>query len=423
MSAGARVIVMATAATLSGAPLLAHDGRPAEPHDLWTAWTLDPGMALPLAMAAVLFVLGSRKLARGAAPYGRAARRRTRYGFAVAWLTLVIALLSPLHAAAEALFTMHMIQHELLMVIAAPLLVLSRPMVPMMWALPAPWRRRVGHALRARPVRRGWRVISSIPVAWGIHAVAIWLWHLPLFYEQTLTSSLTHAAQHVSFFATAVLFWWSITRSRATRAAGVLALFTTAVHTGALGALIALSPAPWYPHYGETSGAWGLSALEDQQVAGLIMWMPVMVAYAAGALWLVAGWLREPRTRATVARTSLGSVTVLLVILGGCRQRSARVEGSMVGGDPGRGRATMRAYGCTSCHAVPRMVGDNPSVGPSLAGFGGRAYIAGVLPNTPENLLRWIQDPPGVDSLTAMPNLGVTPRDAVDIAEYLYTLR
>jgi cytochrome c len=69
------------------------------------------------------------------------------------------------------------------------------------------------------------------------------------------------------------------------------------------------------------------------------------------------------------------------------------------------------------------MVGDNPSVGPPLAGFGGRAYIAGVLPNTPENLLRWIQDPPGVDSLTAMPNLGVTSRDAVDIAEYLYTLQ
>ena len=95
----------------------------------------------------------------------------------------------------------------------------------------------------------------------------------------------------------------------------------------------------------------------------------------------------------------------------------------MVGGNPDRGRASMRAYGCTSCHAVPKMVGDNPSVGPSLAGFGGRAYIAGVLPNTPENLLRWIQDPPGVDSLTAMPKLGVTPRDAVDIAEYLYTLR
>jgi hypothetical protein len=69
------------------------------------------------------------------------------------------------------------------------------------------------------------------------------------------------------------------------------------------------------------------------------------------------------------------------------------------------------------------MEGDQPSVGPSLAGFGGRAYIAGVLPNTPVNLVTWISDPPGVDSLTAMPNLGVTSRDAVDIAEYLYTLR
>jgi len=309
------------------------------------------------------------------------------------------------------------------MVIAAPVLVLSRPVVPMLWSLPAPWRRRIGRTLHARLVRRGWTIVSTIPAAWAIHAVAIWMWHLPVLYDRTLTSSVAHAAQHVSFFATAVLFWWSITRNKTARASGVLALFTTAVHTGALGALIALSPAPWYPRYGETSGGWGLTALEDQQLAGLIMWMPATIAYAAGALWLVARWLHEPRARTTVVRASLGSAAVAILLLGGCRQRPARVQGSMVGGDPERGRATMRAYGCTSCHAVPSMVGDNPSVGPSLEGFGGRAYIAGVLPNTPENLLRWIQDPPGVDSLTAMPNLGVTSRDATDIAEYLYTLR
>jgi putative membrane protein len=408
---------------LDAGPAFAHDGRPLEPHDLWRAWTFDAGVMMPLVLAAMLYLIGLRTLTRTAAAHGRGARRRRAVGFAIGWLVLAVALLSPMHALSEALFSMHMVQHELLMVIAAPVLVLSRPVVPMLWSLPAPWRRHVARALHASPVRRVWTVVSTIPAAWAIHAVAIWMWHLPMLYDRTLTSSVAHAFQHVSFFATAVLFWWSVARNRTARTAGVLALFTTAVHTGALGALIALSPAPWYPRYGETSGAWGLTALEDQQLAGLIMWMPATVAYAAGALWLVARWLREPRTRAAVARASLGSAALALLLLGGCRQRPARVDGSMVGGDAERGRATMRAYGCTSCHAVPTMVGDNPSVGPSLEGFGGRAYIAGVLPNTPENLLRWIQDPPGVDSLTAMPNLGVTSRDALDIAEYLYTLR
>lgn len=410
------------AMTIGAASAVAHEGRPLEPHDLWTAWSFDPGIAVPLVLAAALHAIGIRKLTRSGAAHGRRARRRRAISFAAGWMTLTIALVSPMHAAAEALFSMHMVQHEILMVVAAPLLVLARPFVPILWALPAPWRRRVGRSCRARAARSAWAIISSIPIAWALHAVAIWMWHLPVLYDQTLTSSAAHAAQHASFLVTALLFWWSIARGRAARTVGVLALFTTAVHTGALGALIALSPTPWYPRYGETSGAWGLTPLEDQQLAGLIMWMPATIAYVAGALWLAAGWLREPRARAAVARASLGA-TVVLLLLGGCRQRPAQVEGSMVGGNVARGQLAVRAYGCTACHAVPGMVGDNPSVGPSLEGFGGRAYIAGVLPNTPENLLRWIVDPPSVDSLTAMPNVGVTSRDAVDITEFLYTLR
>ena len=259
--------------TLGAGSAFAHDGRPPEPHDLWSAWTFDAGMTMPLVLAAVLYLRGLRTLTRTAAAHGRGARRRRAVGFAVGWLVLAVALLSPVHALAEALFSMHMVQHELLMVVAAPVLVLSRPVVSMLWSLPAPWRRRIGRTLHARLVRRGWTIVSTIPAAWAIHAVAIWMWHLPVLYDRTLTSSVAHAAQHVSFFATAVLFWWSITRNKTARASGVLALFTTAVHTGALGALIALSPAPWYPRYGETSGAWRLTALEDQQLGGLIMWV------------------------------------------------------------------------------------------------------------------------------------------------------
>lgn len=91
-------------------------------------------------------------------------------------------------------------------------------------------------------------------------------------------------------------------------------------------------------------------------------------------------------------------------------------------GDPARGRDMLRKYGCQSCHQIPGVDGANGLVGPPLAGIASRVYIAGVLPNTPDNMARWIIDPPSVDSLTAMPNVGVTPTDARHIVAYLYTL-
>jgi cytochrome c len=93
------------------------------------------------------------------------------------------------------------------------------------------------------------------------------------------------------------------------------------------------------------------------------------------------------------------------------------------GGDPNRGKEAIRTYGCSSCHTIPGVEGANAQVGPPLDKVGGRVYIAGVLVNTPENLARWIKDPPGVDPKTAMPNLGVTDADVCDISSYLYTLK
>ena len=107
----------------------------------------------------------------------------------------------------------------------------------------------------------------------------------------------------------------------------------------------------------------------------------------------------------------------------GAHDAEAREAAAMTGGDPGRGPAIMRKYGCQSCHTIPGVVGAVGLVGPPLTGIASRSYIAGVLPNAPENMLRWIRDPKAVDPLTAMPNTGVTPSDARHIAAYLYTLR
>ncbi|HKG91026.1 MAG TPA: c-type cytochrome [Gemmatimonadaceae bacterium] len=96
---------------------------------------------------------------------------------------------------------------------------------------------------------------------------------------------------------------------------------------------------------------------------------------------------------------------------------------ALTGGDPARGRAAIRAYGCGSCHHIKGVGGAEGTVGPPLEGIGGRSFIGGVLPNTPDNMVRWIQDPRRVDSLTAMPTLGVPESDARDIAAYLYSVK
>jgi cytochrome c len=112
---------------------------------------------------------------------------------------------------------------------------------------------------------------------------------------------------------------------------------------------------------------------------------------------------------------------VLALTLGSCQAR--RVEAPLVaGGDADRGRLAIRAYGCGTCHTIPGVRGARGLVGPSLAETGQHVYIAGVLPNDPENLVRWIRNPPALDPLTAMPALGVNEQDARDMAEYIYQL-
>jgi cytochrome c len=96
---------------------------------------------------------------------------------------------------------------------------------------------------------------------------------------------------------------------------------------------------------------------------------------------------------------------------------------TLTGGSATRGHALLRSYGCGSCHTIAGVDGANTLVGPPLTGMGERSYIAGVLVNTPGNMVRWIRDPRGVDSLTAMPSLGVTEQDARDMAAYLYSIR
>ena len=280
---------------------LLHAGAPL--HHLWREWVFPPAMVLPLGATAILYGRGIRVL--WGAHTGRGVRRWEAACFGCGWLVAVFALLSPLHALSERLFVAHMLQHELLMVVAAPLLVLGRPLVPSLWAFPTPTRLRVGALVRHRAVRATSRALVQPLGAFALHGAAIWFWHVPRVFQATLDSDVVHAVQHVSFFSTALLFWWTIVHAQgprgSTRATGyglaVFLLFATTLHTGALGALLTFSRTVWYPAYGNLAAAWGLTPLEDQQLAGMLMWIPASAAYLAAALPLAVRWLRASEQR------------------------------------------------------------------------------------------------------------------------------
>ena len=267
-------------------------------------WTWDSLITGPLALSAVLFAAGWIRLRRRSRQGGDRLDRRALL-FAGGWLTLAGALVSPLHQAGERAFSAHMFEHELLMLLAAPLLVLSEPLSAMIWAFPASARRGLGAAARWAPLSLLWRTLTQPITATLAQAAALWLWHAPSLFDRALASDGWHIAQHLSFLLTALFFWTAMLRpARGRGGVAVLCLFATSVVSGALGALMAFSESPWYAGYAAMGMApSGLTPAEDQQVAGLLMWIPGGVVHAGAALALVWAALKAQRSRDDPARS------------------------------------------------------------------------------------------------------------------------
>ena len=256
------------------------------------AWSFEPWVIACLAISAALYTGGIARLWRRAGP-GRGVHRRRALAFAAGWLAAAGALVSPLDGLGGQLFSAHMLQHEALMVVAAPLFVLGRPLAAFAWALPPAWRRAIGRFFH-RPVWRvPWLRVTAPLAAWLIHAAVLWLWHIPAGFEAALASDAIHALQHTSFLLAALLYWWSVIGHERQRGAAMASLFTTMILTGALGALLTLSQTAWYPTYATRTLAFGLDPLEDQQLGGLIMWIPAGAAYVACGLATAARWLQR----------------------------------------------------------------------------------------------------------------------------------
>ena len=255
-----------------------------------------PGFVVALAL---VIVIGAGLYAKGVgalwrkAGAGRGIRRSQAGSFALGWATLAGGLLGPIDTWAERSFAMHMVQHELLMVVAAPLIVLGRPLEAWTWALGASLRRVFAAAAKAAPLRAIGYVATLSLGAWVLHALALWLWHLPILFQAALRNPLVHIGQHACFFASALAYWWSVAGARTRAGSAVASLFTTMLHTSALGALLTFAPSPWYGIAG--TRAFGLSPLEDQQLGGLIMWVPGGLAFMIVGLMIVARWLAPAR--------------------------------------------------------------------------------------------------------------------------------
>ena len=185
------------------------------------------------------------------------------------------------------------------------------------------------------------------------------------------------------------------------------------------------SPRPLYPGHVEGVTRWGLTLMEDQQLAGLIMWIPAGAAYVFASAFIFLRWLSDAELHATrAARRSLPILILALscVLLGGC-DRDEPGPIANFDGDARRGAALIEQYGCGGCHSIPKLTQANGNVGPPLQHVGSRAYIAGVLNNSPENMALWIQNPQKVLPGNAMPAMGISQKDSRDITAFLYRLR
>lgn len=378
-----------------------------------------PYAALPLLLLALAYARGQRRNA----PWPRIS---FLLGFFLTWL----ATLSPVAAVSERLFSTHMAQHLVLMLICAPLLVAAQTTKAAARAL-AP-------ALERTPLRR-LVALAGLPltpvVIWLAFTCLFVIWHLPGLYAAALRDETVHALEHASFFLSAYAFWSVVMAPQSRRTLGYGArlffIVSAALISGLPGALIALSSRPLYAIDPQAAARLGLTPLEDQQLAGLVMWIPGGFAYIAAALALLLAWLRQSesltRRRQRGDGRALFAVALLSLTLAACDETAPQIRGAqanpVTGGDPRKGAEAIAAIGCGACHTIPGVNGAVGLVGPPLDRMGRRIYIAGLLRNTPENMEAWLQDPQKIVPGGVMPDMGISAEQSRDISAYLYTLR
>lgn len=262
---------------------------------IWSFWALDSLVISGLLLSSLLYGTAVYTLRRRTAS-SRGVTIAHVAAFTVGLLVIALALMSPLEPLSAMLFSAHMGQHLALMLVAAPFMVLGTPAAVLAWLLPHPhWRRKLGRWWHQHAYSQSalWPWVIAF-----VYALNLWLWHLPTLYEAALRLRLVHILEHTLFFSTALLFWWVVLRQSLNRyGSGLLIIFSTAVQGGLLAALITFSPRPWYPLHAAVTASWGLTPLQDQQLAGALMWVPAGIIYVAAAVYLLTNWFQHMEKR------------------------------------------------------------------------------------------------------------------------------
>ena len=418
-----RLITPGTVLILAGWPVPAFAHAVAGNQEGW--FPLDPWGLSILAGASLIYLIGFRNLRRRS---GRRVATTDAYvAFIAAVVVALLALTGPLDHLAGELFSAHMVQHLTLMLTVAPLLVVARAGIIVYWALPVGARKGIG-LWWIRGKGSLLQPLLTNPIAiWAWFCGAFAFWHIPGPYDWALKNNGVHILEHLFFVFTAYGFWSVVMepvgRRRLDYGSTLLFVSTAAVVSGLPGALMILTTRPLYPGHAAGVAGWGLSLVQDQQLGGLIMWIPGGFAYLAAIAVLVLRWLEDAERRSLSLRPLAPLLCVpLLLALAGCDAPQARRSTASQLGDPAKGRALIKSVGCYTCHTIPGIDRGRGRVGPPLIEFGQRTMIAGMLPNTPSNLVRWLRTPQAIVPGNAMPDTDLSEEDARDIAAYLYTL-
>lgn len=280
-----------------------HTGQPLALHDLWGAWNLDPLILSVVLMAGWLYLRNVRML--------RPLRGQV-LSFCLGLAAVLVALVSPLDAVAGSLASAHMLQHMLLVMVAGPLLAWGRPVATILRTSPLAWRKAGGRwRRRAGLTPHRLRLMRHQGLAWLTLTAVMWVWHSAYFYGAALGSRPVHALEHATFFFAAVWFWSVVFEAvwvpRRSLGMGVILLFTMAMQGVLLSAVMTFAESPWYAPYLDTTSQWGLEPQADQQLAGLLMWIPSGLIYTGAALALLLRWI-DPTDRAARGKDRLLSV-------------------------------------------------------------------------------------------------------------------
>ncbi|NKQ37150.1 MAG: cytochrome c oxidase assembly protein [Chloroflexi bacterium] len=279
------------------------------------SWRLE--VIIVLALAGTLYTRGWWRLRRRSRHVGETYRSSTfvRWRLTSSWrlasywaglFLVALALLSPIDSLGQQLFLMHMVQHLLLIMFAPPLLLLANPFPVILWGLPDSWRRVVGRGLgvvlhRQSVTRKLLRQATSAGIIWMIWVIAVIGWHDPGMYNWALRSEIVHDVEHLSFFLVSMLFWWHVIGAgprihKQAGYAGRVGLLIAAIPANMLtGMVLAFMTTVVYTYYEAVPRLWGIDALTDQRIGGIIMWVPGSMMFIVAALILIGQMVSGPQ--------------------------------------------------------------------------------------------------------------------------------